>query len=324
MPIDVQVASTTDSAEKVTKATGDFKVEFHEVADVSESSAPLEETQAAKATAPTSEVVETEEALEAKETDEESDDSKDATEDTDENKGKKKKGGYQRRVDKLTKQKAEAQREVEFWRAKALEGQKPAGDQKVEVKPAIDTSKKPKAEDFEKHDDYVEALTDWKLDQKLGAEKAQAREQLAKAEQKTQLKTHLERVIAFEKSHPDFKEVMEDIGEVRLSMAVNNAIIDSEHGPELMYEFAKNPGELERLNALSPESAARAIGRLEAKFESSAEKAKETTTTSEKKVTTAPKPISTINSKAGHTKSTRDELPYDEWVKLRRTELRGG
>lgn len=311
----VQVTSTTDSAQKVTEAQGDFQVESNEPIET----AQLEETQEAKAKAPTSEVVETEEHQDA---DDESDEL-DASDEAGKSKGKKK-GGYQRRIDKVTKQREEAKRDAEFWRAKALEA-KPAGEQKVEAKSAADTSKEPQADQFEKHEDYVKALAKWEVKQELQAEKAQQREQTVKAEQKTQLKSHIDRVVAFEKATPDFKELMEDIADVRLSPAVNNAIIDSEHGPKLMYEFAKNPAELDRINALSPEAAARAIGRLEAKFDSSAEKKVEAAAViAEKKVTTAPKPITPLNSKAGHSNSIRDELPYDEWVKIRRNELRNG
>jgi hypothetical protein len=320
------VTATTTAAAAPAKPIDDFKVEAHEVVEsnASEKTASTEEVQQTEKIA-ASEATKTEDPANEIEESEEEISARLAAEETEETKGKKK-SGYQRRLDKLTKQKADAQREVDFWKAKALEG-KGAEPTKVEAaKPVVNTSDEPKSDQFEKHEDYVKALAKWEVKQELAAEKAAIREQALKADNKKQLDSHIDRVKAFEKETPDFKEVMEDIATVRISTAVQNAIIDSEHGPKLMYEFAKNPEELQRISALSPEAAARAVGKLEAKFESSAGKKIEAAaeTTPVKKVSTAPKPINTINSKAGHTATTRDEIPYDQWVKLRRSELRNG
>lgn len=325
MPENVIATTATEAA---AKPKDDFKIEAHEVLEnnASEKTASAQETDETKKVA-ASEEAKTEEPInEAEETEEEAD-ARLASEKTAEAKGNKK-GGFQRKVDKLTKQKAEAQREVEFWRAKALEAQKPAGETKAaEQKPNVDLSKKPVADNFEKHEEFIEALTDWKLDQKLAAEKANARETELKGEKQKMLKTHGDRVNEFKKATPDFAEKMEDIADKRISGAIQSSILESEFGPNIMYEFAKNPAELERLHSLSPEAQARAIGRMEAKFESSSE-VKKTETAAEKvpdkKVTSAPKPINPVNSKAGVAKTIRDDLPYDEWVKVRRSDLRNG
>lgn len=313
----VNVESTTDAPNVIAEAKGDYKVEAYGVddkTDVVSESAPLAIQAAEPTTDP--EPVETEDSPEDPEAE--------ILEAAEEPGKGKKKTGYQRRMDKLTKQREDAKRDADYWRTEALKAKGQPEPTKVEAKPAADISKMPKPDDFEKHDDYIQALTDFKVDQKLAGEKAQQREQALKAEQKTHLKSHLDRVTEFAKATPDFKDAMQDIADVRLSMTVNNAIIESEHGPQLMYEFAKNPAELERINALAPEVAARAIGRLEAKFESSAGKTNDPAPTSvpEKKVTTAPKPITPVNSKAGHTKTIRDDLPYEDWVKIRRADMR--
>lgn len=248
----------------------------------------------------------------------------------------KKKGGFQKRIDKLTKQRAAEQREKEYWKQEALKAKSNPGEQtetpaKVETKAPVEISKRPDPNDpkFESHDAYEEALADWRYDQRRAAEKAQERETSLKAEHQKMLDSHMKRVNEFKKATPDFVDVMDDIGDAPMSMAVRHAIVESEFGPQLMYEFGKNPAELERINALTPSQAERAIGRMEAGFESSSEKTSkvEPETAVEKpapKVTKAPKPISTINSKAGHVKTLRDNLPYEEWAKLRRAELKNG
>jgi len=59
---------------------------------------------------------------------------------------------------------------------------------------------------------------------------------------------------------------------------MNQAIVESEIGPDLAYHLAKNPAEARRIAALSPISQVREIGRLEARLsEPSAPKAKTAT-----------------------------------------------
>lgn len=238
---------------------------------------------------------------------------------------KKKKGGFQRRVDKLTREKEELKRDNDFWKAKALAADKPAGDVDAKKVVSADASKKPDSKDFETHELFTEALADWKYEQKRAQEKAQDREAQVRKDMDAQKQTHLDRMKEFEKAHPDFDEVIESIRDVRAHNDIHRAIMKSDIGPAIMYEFAKNPDEFAKIVAMDSVDALRAIGKLEAKLESSsAQKTTETTTekTVAKKVTSAPKPISTISSKAGHQASTRDDLPYDQWVKVRNAELR--
>jgi hypothetical protein len=87
----------------------------------------------------------------------------------------KAKGGFQRRIDKLTREKADAARETEYWRQQALR------TSPVETK--VETQKveaKPKEDDFQTHSEYVEALTDYKVNEKVKALKAEQNEERAK------------------------------------------------------------------------------------------------------------------------------------------------
>jgi hypothetical protein len=326
----VKVESTTDSNSKVTEAMGDFKVETGAPEETIKT-ASVEETQSAENPAH-SEGSENEDSQSAKEESEEESLEASANEAAEESESKvgKKKSGFQKRLDKLTKRAADERREKEYWKQEALKNAKAQPGEQIqsakETPKAADTSKKPDSKDFETHDEYNEALTDWKVDQRLAREKASQRELELKGERDKVLKTHLDRVSEFKKSTPEFEDAMEDIRDMPISNLVQSAIVDSEFGPQIMLEFAKNPEELLRLNAMTEGSVGKAIGRMEARFEKSSEgsKAETPAETSAAKVTKAPKPISPLNSKAVHTKSIRDELPYDEWVKVRRAELKEG
>jgi len=297
MPIQIQ--STSDSAEQVTQAMGDLAKPIEPV----ETSASPEK------------VDETVEASETPEVENESDDSD--TEVTDEPKDKgKKKGGFKRRIDKLNGKLSAVEQERDFLRAQVLKNQSP---ETPKPETTVVAEGKPKADDFETHDLYVEALTDWKLEQKLSARDAKQRESQVKTQVQKSIETHMGRVEEFKKSHADFGELMEDVDDIPISITVQQVILESDNGPELMYELAKNKDEYKRICALPAIAAARELGKFEAKYlkSDSSEKI-------EPKTTKAPTPIKPVKSNAtGSGKKSIDDpnLSQREFEKLREEQL---
>lgn len=235
------------------------------------------------------------------------------TDEDDEDEGKpeagKKKGGFQRRIDKLTQDRKALEAENEALKQK-LAGGTPAAA-------AAEPAAKPKPDDFTSYDDYVEALSDWKVEQaeakreaKRQAEEGKRREQAAQAELVNAWKGRAEK---FAETAPDFDDVLAAV-KTPISQALYQTLLDSEHGPAIAYDLAKNPKEIERLNALSPIAAAREIGRLEA----ARVKAADATPTKQTKVTKAPEPISPV-TKTGKARvpSLNDpDVPYAEFERL--------
>ncbi len=322
MSTETTTATTTTEAPK-TSPKDDFVLasDKESKALVTEPAQEIEKVEAAA----TSDVVETEEVEQAEV--EETEAELEASESKDK---PKKKGGFQRRVDKLTREKEELRRDNELLRAKAaaleVQKQKPSGDTDA-PKLNADTSKKPDSKDFETHEAFTEALADWKFDQKRAAEKAQEREAQVRKDMATEKQTHIDRMKEFEKATPDFEDALEGIRNMNAPLELHKAIMKSEFGPQIMYELAQSPEEFQRIASLDPILGLKAIYNIEAKFESSSAKKElspDAPKAPAKKVTSAPKPISTINSKVGTTPSIRDELPYDQWVKVRNAELRNG
>ena len=246
------------------------------------------------------------------------------------------KDGFQKRIDKLTKDRADAKKERDYWRDLAMKNdQKPPEQSKApEKKETKPTDGKPNKDDFPTHEDYLEALTDWKADQKidekLASRDAKAKQDNLRAEMEKSKKAHLDRVDAFKKTHEDFNDVLQDIADFRLSSSLERALLESDNGPELMYEFAKNPAELERINALDPAAQARALGRFESSFQKASqakekEDAKEVEAKAETieakpkpKISKAPPPIKPVGSKAGNPKTIWDEdMSVEDWISLR-------
>jgi hypothetical protein len=140
--------------------------------------------------------------------------------------------------------------------------------QEMQVKPEIPQGK-PKIEDFNDYADYTDALTDWKVDQKL----AQREEKLN--EEKTQkvyesetsrLKDRVQETIeAGESKYDDFQDVVSN-SKANISEVANRAILESDISHELYYHLAKNQDEAKRISELSPYAQAKEIGKLEDKL----------------------------------------------------------
>lgn len=332
----VQVTSTTDNEEAVTKAMGlaaeskenekpegqaPEKVELEDKAEETDSTEDSEENK------------EVEESKDEESSEEESEDSETSEEEEgedEEDAGEKKKprrrrAGYKRRVQKLSKKLSEAESEAKYWREQALKNQgeaKDAGAESQESKKesSATANDRPSPGDFENPEDFVEALADWKFEQKMKATEAEKglnaqQKELEKKAQKLQ-----KQVQEFSLKHDDFEELIEDINHIPVSPTIQEALLESENGAALMYELAKRPEEYEKINGLPPVKAATALGRFEAKYVSPSSDEPEQTV---KKKTTAPKPLSPVKSKGSNTSTkSPDEMSYQEYKEWRAKQLK--
>lgn len=232
--------------------------------------------------------------------------------------GKKtKKGGIQKRFDKMTAEKAALAQELEYWKQTALKGKEANPEAKTPEAPKAKADEgKPDPNSYATHQEWVEAVADWKADQKLKQlEEKQAKERVQSEQQKV-VQTYLDRKAAFSEKTPDFDEVVHEVDDIPVSLTVQNIILKAENGPQLAYELAKNREEYARICKLPPMEAALEMGALKAKL-----LAKSSPSTEAKKLTNAPKPLEPVGSGKGATpkKSLDDpELSYKEYVKLRR------
>lgn len=255
------------------------------------------------------------------ETEEEKDELEDKTDESEIEKPKKK-GGFQKRIDKLNAQKAEALREAEYW--KSLASKKDAGETKQDKAESVKASGEPSPEDFETHSEYVKALTKWEIKQeKLVSDEEAKKSNLAK-EFEEKRKSHFEREKSFSEKTDDYKKVITELMEAEpdVSATFENLLIESEHGPEILYTLAKDQDEFERINSLSPLALAREFGKLEAKLSTKPSSEKQEI----KKITKAPKPIEPVGSAStGSLKKSIDDpnLPFADYERMRREQMKG-
>lgn len=226
-----------------------------------ESPVESEEVSAESETEPTDEG---EEAAESEESEGESE--SEPEDSTEEEQPRKKKSGFQRRVEKLNARIRERDEVLELYK-KELEELKALVKDKPEEKPIVKVdSNEPKEDDYDTYESYINARVQYEARRIIQQEKESERKLSAKQEQQKVYESHWERVQAFADKTPDYNEVFADAGDVQLSVALESEIVNSENGPELLYNLAKDPERLEKLSRMAPVAMARELGRLEAEL----------------------------------------------------------
>ncbi len=214
------------------------------------------------------------------------------------------KPGVQERINELTRKRGEAERERDYWKQRAESTNAPPAE----------AAKKPVLDDFKSADEYVEALADWKAQEKVKEAFAQRDQEAAKraeqAVQKTREQSWAERMEATRKTHTDIDEVIGS-ADVPITDAMREALLDSEKGPQLAYHLAKNPAEAARIAGLSATQAALALGRIEASLAAPAP--------AQKPVSKAPAPMGALNTATASGTKDPSTMSMDEYKAWRKT-----
>lgn len=207
------------------------------------------------------------------------------------------------RIGDLTKKWRTAEREGEFLRAKNIELE----TELAKLKAIQHNAEKPVREDFDSQEEFVEALTDWKVEQKLSTDKKDVVEKKAEPSPRSEDVTVFEKIAEAGKAkYSDFKEVaLTDDLDISASMA--EAISLSSAPEDILYFLGTNPDISADISVMSPAKAVMEIVKLERQIlQSNDEAAKKKNSDSElveekesvpaKKVTSAPKPITPVKA----------------------------
>lgn len=214
----------------------------------------------------------------------------------------KKRNGY--------KEKLERERQ----RAAELEAQL-AEARKLKEEPKPSTEGKPKPEDFESWEAYYEKLADWKIDQRDKERETKSKDERLKNEFADKQKQYAAKADEFKAAQPDFDEVIESY-EGPLTPHMQQALLDSEMGPQIAYYVAQHPEEGEALAQMGVLALNKAIGRIEAKLESGIKPAL--------KVTQAPPPIKPVGKSSTNSTynpySAGGKDDHDEYMRWRKNQ----
>jgi len=235
-----------------------------------------------------------------------------------------KKSNLQKRFDRLTRRNYELEADLRARdeRLARIEGRLDARDQDTSGKPKhIDPLARPDAANYKTWDEYNEALIDWKSEQKFLAKAKQAAAQEDKIAVDDAVDAHTARVEEARRAIEDYDEVVTD-SQLPVSVAMRDAIVDSDLGPEIMYYLGSNPEEAESIFRLGPLKTIRAIGAIEAAIIEAGQKPAQKQR-SGKQVTDAPKPITPVGGGKGpSTPKPVAEQSYREYRAMRNAQIK--
>jgi hypothetical protein len=165
--------------------------------------------------------------------------------------------------------------------------------------PTVQGDGKPFREQYASDSDFVEALTDWKLEQRDLAARREAQRYAHKS-----LTEKTESIYAKAERLPGFDR--EAFDELPITRPLAEAIIEADAPERVMAFLASNPEEVERIAALSPARQAAEVGRLEAKLAAAP------------KVSNAPQPIKPIGTRGTASNNDPEHMSQAEYEALRR------
>jgi hypothetical protein len=231
-------------------------------------------------------------------------------------------GSRMRRIDRLTREKEELAREVEELRRAAATAA--PQDRPSPAAPAR-TAGMPEPSDYATLAEYQLALTEWTIDRRETARKEAEEKAAAESAERQQLADWNRKLKAAQKAHADFDELLDS---VRIptgpaTLAVRQALLEDEHGAEILYQLASHPEDFASIMAMSPASGIIAIGKLSASFDRSSPAPEN----GKPKITGAPKPPPP-SSRPGKVMSDSIDDPdvqkdFKRWAKAREAQLKG-
>lgn len=193
---------------------------------------------------------------------------------------------YQKRFNEMTRKRREAESALEAERNKRL-----AIEQELEkVKNKATVEGKPKQEDYTTEEEYLDALTDWKIDNKLKTTKEKVEKETKEHEQSRIFRENIEilsnKLAEVDKKYPGTEEILTG-DDFQISEAMVDAIMLSDNDIDLFNYLAKNPDISVELASMHPIKAAKEIGKIEAKLNMPPPKPRQTS---------APEPITPIKT----------------------------
>lgn len=227
--------------------------------------------------------------------------------------------GVQKKLDKLTREKyverearLAAEAEVARLRAQANPGTTDAVNT-----PAKTPDGKPTLEQFDyDQEKFLDALYDWKVDQKLqAADQRRAESEKAKtvAEKSAEW---AEREQAFIATTPDYVEVAHK-APINYSETMLDFVKDSDVGPQIAYHLGSHLDEAKAIEQMSPTRQAAALARLELTLTPAEAGAIATNARPARTITQAPPPPATVASSGAARRSPSDpNLSTEERIAL--------
>ena len=204
----------------------------------------------------------------------------------------------------LTRRLAKESRKIERFARAEAENQYLREQLQARTPQVEQSSGEPKPEQFKTYEEYIDKLTDWKLDQRMAkvTEQTQAQRQAQfQAEQEAKIRENLSKAAD---KYDDFEDVVSNPN-LPITPVMRDAIGESELAGDIAYYLGSNPKEAAEIAKMSNVQQVKAIDRIEAKLGAP------------KPVSKAPEPLETVGK--GRVKSEPDlsKMSVSEYAEYR-------
>jgi len=180
----------------------------------------------------------------------------------------KPKDKLEKRFSKVTKRAQDAEAKAEQLEARLRDLEARANPQTIAQ--TANVNDKPQAGQFNDAFEYAEALAEWSAEKALKDRDIAESQRKAEEERNKVLKSWNDKVDKAKTEMPDFNDIVSS-STVVVSDAIRDAILESDVGPQILYQIASDDDYAESLTSMSAIKALKEIGRLEAKFEAELE-----------------------------------------------------
>lgn len=312
----------TEPAPKISETPADDKSKTSSESGTEHPADEKKDESKSAAESGTAEVEEEEDEVEGDEEEEEAEEGEEKPEGDKKPEVKKKSGGFSKRIDKLTKEKSEVERQLATALGRLAE--RPAA--KTEEAKKADSDPEPNAKDFTEHDKYIAALARWNTRQENREQRE--RDKQAAVQERTQEtfnNWHNKAIPAARAAHEDFDEIVGRSAAIPESVKVTIMEL-GEAGTDVAYYLGQHPELCEELMGMSDARAVARIGRLEAKLHPDVEEEeKEAPKPPEKKipVSKAPEPAKLVKATATTAAKKPEEMNHNEYREWRKKNSAG-
>ncbi len=220
--------------------------------------------------------------------------------------------GVQGRINDLTKKRRDAEREVEYWKKQALKGSKPKDDIN-EAKPVhkANVLEKPTRYLYDDEDSYIEALVDYKAEQRsITKEKSnQKKQEQSSAKEAQEVKGKAVATLNDKgmNQYDDYEEVVLRNDSLVVSDLMVEALTEMEGGELVAYYLGKNPSRSKAIAGMTTYKQSVALRSIE----------RQLSKTTSRKVTKAPAPTRGVKNKGVGVKKDPSKMSTDEWIAYR-------
>ena len=171
----------------------------------------------------------------------------------------------EKRFSELTKRAKQAEAEKQALEARLQELESKVAPAPQQIEQDI-LGEKPQASQFQDAFEYAEALAEWSAEKALVERDKQEQQRKIEIERQEVIKSWTSKLEKAKAELPDFDEMVAS-SQVQVRDEVRDAILESDVGPQILYQLASDDDLAQRISSLPVNKALKELGKLEVQFE---------------------------------------------------------